>query len=135
MKRRLLLYVCIYVGSLLYAAYNTMNSIIAIDIRYIDWDIMPIVDISPQNFEKWRGQQIQITDPETIQHLITQIMFLHEDTTSSFDVRGKISIVFPNDTMIYYYSKFYLYDGTQYYTMSPLLEQNLLELTEQFIYQ
>lgn len=107
MKRRLLLYVCIYVGSILYlyATSNTintmtMNKIIAVDIKYVDWDIMPIVDISPQKFENWKGQQIQITDPKTIQQLITQIMVLHKDTTSSFDVRGKISIVFPNDTII-----------------------------------
>lgn len=112
-----------------------MKDIVAIDIRYIDWDILPIVDISPQDFENWRGQQVQITDPKTIQQLITQIMVLHEDTTSSFDVRGKISIIFPNDTMIYYYSKFHLYDGKRYYTLSPLLEQNLLELTEQSVYQ
>ncbi len=130
MKRRLLLYVCIYVGGLLYA-----TSITAIDIRYIDWDIMPIVDITPQYFENWRSQQVHITDSKTIQQLETQIMALHKDSTSSFDVRGKISIVSPNDTMIYYYSKFYLYDGTQYYTMSPSLEQNLLVLTKQLLYE
>ena len=106
-----------------------------ISLRYIDWDTMPIVDITPQNFENWRSQQVHITDSKTIQQLKTQIMDLHKDTTSSFDVRGKISIVFPNDTMVYYYSKFYLYDGTRYYAMSPLLEQKLLELTEQSTYE
>lgn len=135
MRRLFLLFVCIYIGSILYATSNTMNDIVAIDIKYIDWDIMPIVDISPQKFEKWRCQQVHITDSKTIQQLKIQIMELPKDTTSSFDVRGKISIVFPNDTMVYYYSKFYLYDGTRYYAMSPLLEQKLLELTEQSTYE
>lgn len=109
------------------AVPNTANEIISVDIKYIDWDIMPITDICPQDFESRNGYQLHITNKEIIQHLMSQIMILHIDSTNSFDVRGKISIVFPNDTIVYYYSKFYLYDGEQYYKC--LLSWNAIYLT------
>lgn len=132
MKRLFLLHI-MYIGCLLYAKPNTINDVIAVDVKYIDWDIMSIIDIDPQNFESWNGYQLHITDGETIHHLLSQIRVLDKDSASSFDVRGKISIVFPHDTVVYYYSKFHLYDGVQYYMMSPKLEKNLLELTNQQI--
>lgn len=134
MQQRFLSYIICVVCSFC-AVPNTANEIIAVDIKYIDWDIMTITDISPQDFESWNGYQLYVTNKKIIQHLVSQIATLHRDSTNSFDVRGKISIVFPNDTIVYYYSKFYLYDGEQYYTMSPQLERNILNLTNQTINQ
>lgn len=110
---------------------HTADSVMAVDIKYVDWDIMPITDISPQDFESWNGYQLHLTDEATIRQLIHQITDLRKDSAPSFDTRGKISIIFAHDTMVYHYSRFHLFDGTQYYTLSPQLQQNLLKLTAQ----
>ena len=114
------------------AVPNTANEIIAIDVKYIGWDIMTITNISPQDFESWNGYQLHITNEKIVQHLVSQIATLHRDSTNSFDVRGTINIVLPNDTIVYYYSKFYLYDGEQYYTMSPQLEQGSIRVARKY---
>lgn len=76
MQQRFLSYIICVVCSFC-AVPNTANEIIAVDIKYIDWDIMTITDISPQDFESWNGYQLHITNKEIMQHLMSQMATLH----------------------------------------------------------